>query len=549
MCQKPFNEKCRFIFAIILVLSGFCAAIDSPVLKWQYGGCYSTWCETGWYSSPAVADLDSDGTMEVIAAAYTVFIVNGEDGSLQDSYDPPGDRCWPGVVVSDIDSNGDLEIITAHAGGYLNVYDNDATLVWSEQPETSELRGLSVFDLDNDGTMEIVVTATGGRVNTWVYEHDGTLRSGWPQLDTEAPGYSWGVYNDNAAIGDLDGDSIAEIVVPSDGGFICAYDPNGSPLQANEIYGNKKWGEVQAWLSLAIEIQGWGSCSPPADHRSDFPDSPAVISDVDGNGVFEVAVVGRVYSCDDYVSRYRAVYLFNADRSRFNTGAFNWETVPVDMGAPLVEDWTVMERALPNPVTADLDSDGTKEIIYSSYDGKVHAFWLDKTEHGNWPYSVYDAGEGFYRFASEPVVADLDNDGYAEVIFSSWVERGTHEFGKLHILDYLGNVVHEVDLPGPLGSADWGGGMGAPTIANIDGDADFEVLINTVSSGVVAYDLPGTAYAKVLWGTGRGSYHRTGMSMVEMKSCGDMWRKLGDFDGDCDIDHFDLNTLASQAFK
>jgi len=34
-------------------------AIETPVLKWQNGGCYSSWCETGWYSCPAVADLDS----------------------------------------------------------------------------------------------------------------------------------------------------------------------------------------------------------------------------------------------------------------------------------------------------------------------------------------------------------------------------------------------------------------------------------------------------------------------------------------------------------
>ena len=58
-------------------------AIQAPVLKWQNGGCYSSWCETGWYSSPAVADLDGDGTMEVIGAAYTLFVLNGEDGSLK----------------------------------------------------------------------------------------------------------------------------------------------------------------------------------------------------------------------------------------------------------------------------------------------------------------------------------------------------------------------------------------------------------------------------------------------------------------------------------
>jgi hypothetical protein len=56
-------------------------AIQAAVLKWQRGGCYWSWCETGWYSSPAVADLDNDGTMEVIGSAYTIFVLNGKTGA------------------------------------------------------------------------------------------------------------------------------------------------------------------------------------------------------------------------------------------------------------------------------------------------------------------------------------------------------------------------------------------------------------------------------------------------------------------------------------
>jgi hypothetical protein len=32
----------------------------------------------------------------------------------------------------------------------------------------------------------------------------------------------------------------------------------------------------------------------------------------------------------------------------------------------------------------------------------------------------------------------------------------------------------------------------------------------TSASGLVAYDLPGTANARILWGTGRGTYWRNG---------------------------------------
>lgn len=91
-------------------------SFGKPTIKWQRGGCYSSWCETGWYSSPAVADLDGDGKPEVIGGLYTVFIVNGEDGSLQRAVDTSGSRVWPGVVVADINADGDLEIVTAQGG-------------------------------------------------------------------------------------------------------------------------------------------------------------------------------------------------------------------------------------------------------------------------------------------------------------------------------------------------------------------------------------------------------------------------------------------------
>ena len=107
-------------------------------------------------------------------------------------------------------------------------------------------------------------------------------------------------------------------------------------------------------------------------------------------------------------------------------------------------------------------------------------------------------------------MADLNADGRPEVIFSSWAQKGTHQTGKLHILDYLGTPLNEIDLPGAYGSPDWNGALPAPTLANIDDDADLEVVLNTSHSGFVAYDLPDTADARILWGTGRGSYLRTG---------------------------------------
>ncbi|NJD59467.1 MAG: VCBS repeat-containing protein, partial [Anaerolineae bacterium] len=465
-------------------------AFSAPVLKWQRGGCYNSWCETGWYSSPATADLDDDGQVEVIASAYSIFVLNGETGMLEwkvssghDRSEPNASnvgRTWPGIVVADVDQDGDEEIVTAHGGGWVSVYTAQGYFEpnWPQRPSDHELRGLSASDLDGDGSLEIIVTgAVGNRTNTWIYEADGTLRPGWPQLSNDS-GYAWGVYNANASVGDLDGDKHNEIVVPSDVHYICAYEANGMQIPTNEIYGGKAWGKVGVWERLETELRGWGQCNGVRveSFRTNFADGPSVIADVNGDDVNEVVVTGNTYDCstDPYTSKYDGVFILNADRSRFNDGNFDWQTVPIDTGAPLAENYNLIESAQPNPAVADLDADGHLEIIYASYDGRVHAFWLDKSEQGSWPYSVTQPAEGFIRFASEPAIADLDNNGQAEVIFSSWTQKGSNHTGKLHILDYLGNPIYEVDLPAAFGGRDWNGALPAPTLANIDSDDNLE---------------------------------------------------------------------------
>lgn len=543
MSVKRFLVVASFVIFSIIILLGFfpigstdaapAQAILEPSLLWQDGGCYASWCETGWYGSPAVGDLDDDGNMEVIGAGYSIVALDGVTGALewrvQGGYDRSTDpgtvssvgRSWPGVVLADVDGDEHLEIVSAHGGGYVSLYDEAGYFEsgWPKQPNTNELRGLAAEDLDGDGSMEIIVSAAVfSKTNTWVYEPSGALRAGWPQLDNDS-GYAWGVFNDNAAAGDLDGDGDGEVVVPSDVHYINAYEAGGVQIPANSIYGGDGWGAVGVWESLTTELVGYGSCDS-ADgraerYRTNFAHGPAAIADLNSDGAMEVVVVGNVYDCGapgpSLSSQYFGPYIFDPDRARFNDGTYNWESPPVDTGAPLTEDYGLIENVMPNPVIADLDGDGEREILFSSYDGRVHAFWLDKTEHGSWPYAVDDhTQEGFYRFASEPTVADLDNDGQAEVIFASWVEKGTNQTGKLHILDSQGNMVHEVELPAAFGSWDWNGALAAPTLANIDSDADLEVVLNTAHSGYVAYDLPGTADAKILWGTGRGSYQRQG---------------------------------------
>jgi hypothetical protein len=373
-----------------------------------------------------------------------------------------------------------------------------------------------VADLENDGQLEIIAgTAGSSAFQLNALEPNGTVRPGWPVRHAGDPGWGGGLWNENVAVADMNGDGFKEVFSPNSGYNVLGFDRSGNQLRVNPMYAPQTfWSEIGVGVDQAVDIRGWANCG--VEHRPNFGSSAPAIADVNGDGVPELIAVGNVYNCgtSPYTSLYHMPFIFRLDHTRWSGSGFDWTVIPTPGAAsgPRSEDYNVIESVQPNAVVADLDGDGFKEILFASYDGKVHAYWLDKREHGNWPYTIPVSGApgDTFRFASEPVVVDLNNDGRAEVIFTSWPKTATGGVGQVHILDYQGVELYRIDLPAPDIGGTWNGALAAPTIANIDSDPDLELVVGTVASGVVAYELPNSANARVLWGTGRGNYRRTG---------------------------------------
>jgi hypothetical protein len=268
------------------------------VLKWQYGGCFSSWCQTGWYASPAVADLDGDLQPEVIWGSYDVVALRGATGALVWRASS-GSRVWPGVAVADLTGDGTLEVIVGRSGDQLTVYRADGSTLWARNPfGGGEIRTLAVADLENDGAYETIVgRASGGETKQLsVYNADGALRPGWPARRDGEPGYGWGMYNENVTVADLDGDGFKEIIGPTDTHYITALDRNGNQLPASPIYGaGKVWSQVGVHVDHAVDLRGYANCG--AEHRPNFANSAPAIADIDLNGSLEIIVPGDVYNC------------------------------------------------------------------------------------------------------------------------------------------------------------------------------------------------------------------------------------------------------------
>ena len=533
-----------FVLLLAFISSFIPAAVPAPVLKWRNGGYLWDIFNKGMYTSPALLDIDQDGVNEIIWANFKVFAFDGVTGiprwSFWVGYDRSNQGAYQGigtdtnVAVADINGDGFSDVITAHTNGLVCAYDRNGYFLpgFPQKPlgRTESIETLSVFDLDNDGYREIIIgwsnpyhisTNPNAHLNVCVIRYDGTIMPGWPQYVPNPNANALGIFGQNIAVGDINHDGYGELVVPSDTGKTCAYYHDGSPLPINkQVYTTSWmlfWPDVVNYENYDHEKVGWF----PEGLFYMGTDYPATIADVNADGAYEIIIVGGVYLPgedvwnDEYYPLYNTPFIYNQDRTRFNYGVYNWESDLPKSGSPLTNSWTVAALKRANPVVVDIDGDGKKEILTSSFDGKLHCYWLDKSEHGHWPFSIYDPNEGIIRFSSEPAVADLDNDGNLEVVFASWPQFYSNTGGHLFILDRQGNQLHKVALPygsdeHDVGELLYDGCLATPTIGDVDGDGQPEIVLGTVYAGLLVYDLPGTVMGSAPWPTGRHDYSRTG---------------------------------------
>jgi len=517
------------VMALVFIPFLIDAAVPAPVFKWRNGGYSIVQFNKGMYTSPALLDLNQDGIAEIIWANFKVFAFAGNSGAVLWSFWAGNDRSSSdasngigtdtNIAVADINKDGFGEIITAHTNGLLCAYDRNGYFLsgfpLKPMGRSDPIESLSVFDMDNDGYFEIIIGwGSAKNLNVCVVGHDGIVKAGWPQYVPNPNANAMGIYGINIAVGDINRDGFGELVVPSDTGKTCAYFHDGSAVPVSTVFGsNKKWPDVVNYENYDHEKAGYY----PNGRFYMGTDFPASIADVNMDGSYEIIIVGGVFSNptdQNYQELYTTPFIYNLNRTRFKDVSYNWESGLPQSGAPLSDDWSIMPLKRTNPVVVDIDGDNKKEILSSSYDGKMHCYWLDKTEHGNWPFSIYDPAEGVIRFSSEPVVADLDSDGNLEVIFTSWPQYYSNKGGHLFILNTQGALLHKIALPygdnSNVGELQYDGCLAAPTIGDVDGDGQVEIVLGTVYAGLVVYDLPGSVLGSAPWPTGRHDYARTG---------------------------------------
>jgi hypothetical protein len=71
-------------------------------------------------------------------------------------------------------------------------------------------------------------------------------------------------------------------------------------------------------------------------------------------------------------------------------------------------------------------------------------------------------------------------------------------------------LLYDLPLPNPGHNGNGNGAPSAPTIADLDGDGNLEILVQTFDHGMDIFTVPGSADNCLLWTTARGGPLRNG---------------------------------------
>ncbi|MFH1434927.1 MAG: VCBS repeat-containing protein [Pseudomonadota bacterium] len=339
---------------ILCALSGVGDCEGNPLELW----CTSaTATRVNVVASPAVADLDGDGELTIIAgalrsgsmgnaygiAAYTAagelisdFGTSG--GTPVDMFVGVG-----GPAVADLDGDGIVEVFVGYT-----VFDNNGLLLWERPGAEGNVSGPITIaaDLDGEEGLEII----GGNM---AWHADGT--EAWA-AGTDARGLSDGW----PAVADFDADGVPEVVVVSQGA-IRVFDNQGN-----------------LYSTAGATVPGRGG--------------PPTIADVDGDDTPEIAVAGS-----------NSLTVFNVGTAPDHALAQLWQMESRDFSSNFT-----------GSSVFDFDGDGQAEVIYGD---ECFARVYDGPGDGMGGTTVrFEVPNTSCTGTEYPVVADVTSDGKAEFI-------------------------------------------------------------------------------------------------------------------------------------
>ena len=354
-------------------------------VEWQKplgGGDYP-----GSYQMPVVGvltdddgdgDVDSDDDVVVVAVTSLIDgglrVMRGVDGSTV--FEVPG-ILGSGPALADVDSDGDPEIVAITMGREIVAISNTGEIEWKSMifKDGWVQNQVTVSDLDGDGDVEVLTkfAILDGATGALIAELKGT---GW--------------YTPIPADLDLDGKkeiAMRHRVLSSAGAVLWSLQFSDSPMFGAVLNMDADpEAEVMMNNSLGLHMRQHDGTpiavyAAPADHSM----GPPCVADFDGDGLVEIGVPAGT-----------TLGVINLD------GTYLWKV--------LTKDATGSAGCS----AYDVEGDGAYELFYADeelfriYNGKTGVpLYTNGSDHNSATNYEY------------PVIADVDKDGSAEIVLSS----------------------------------------------------------------------------------------------------------------------------------
>ncbi len=442
------------------------------------GGIDPAVTREGVVGSAAIGDVSGDASLEVVFASVegTVYVVDSAGNDVAG---------WP-VRLPEVPSCPQDPHTTPPAGECMDPLHDVAR---------GAIASPVLTDFDGDGKLEVVLAAFDG--NVYVWNGDGSMRSGFPVLVHSPLAYKTDLITTTPAVADLNGDGIPDIAVGSDEtigneggtGFYYVIDGRGTAAPGGPYL--PSW-PVEVSSEYVLPVLGEGTNASPAILDLDGDGSPDVF--LQGNAqVAPLVLPGNPGPQSGDNPPATLLPLRPLDHTNgFNNGNL-WgllsnATIPGDIFLPVFS----------HPSVGDLDQDGVPDVVESGAGISLAENLSEKTaapfEHllGMWsgatgnqmpgsPYVIED-----YSFITNQAVADITGDDYPEVL------QGTG-----------GYFVHAVDACGRE-APNWpkftGGWITAtPAVGDINGDHTLEVVDATRDGYLYAWTTKGSDTGVVAW--------------------------------------------------
>jgi hypothetical protein len=508
--------------------------------------------ETGWFSSPSLADLNDDGRLEIVAPFYSTFVFNAKGHRLGKGTATAG-RVYAPSVVTDLEGDGVTDIVVGGTGKVAAYEFRHHRLRlkprWPASVrsggQTPEVRGLAAADLNRDGRVEVVATTTNTSptgAQVFVFNARGHRfqpkhghRPAWPRYNrlrgrgndlrfNQVGNHGYGAYGENVGIGNIDDDRALEIITTFDNHQINAFNLDGTSILASPWFTNREsgavglrmgWGQFIRWADPRVERRHYhlhtGRWPSPARQAwLQWTASPPAVADLNRDGRNEVVGIPNVERHIPYRTQAYAFMVLDGaygDGHRSARRHPGFETLPMS-NHPVHRpdgDW-YPPTGIPAPTIVDLLGDRRPEIVAALPGGKVYA--VGPSGHRLW--ATKYAPRRSKTFASEVVAADLNKDGTPELVFGTYALH--RDAGRLIVLSARGRKLSVIRLRHQGRDGNGIGIAAAPSIADLTGNGSLEIVVTTFDHGIDVYTVPGSGTGCLPWPTGRGNLLRNGMS-------------------------------------